>query len=110
MRFCMFCHDFLLIRSARVFVVGFMLVGALLANGATAPDIPSRTEIHVRMIDTLNSGRATAGDIFHGTLAEPIVVNGKQLFPKGADVTGTIAAVHASGRLTDPGELSLILN
>lgn len=110
MRFCMFCHDSLLIRSACVFVVVFMLVGALLANAATAPDIPPQTEIHVRMIDTLNSGRATAGDIFHGTLAEPIVVNGKQLFPKGADVTGTVAAVHASGRLTDPGELSLILN
>ena len=106
----MFCHDSLLIRSARVLVVGFVVAVAMLANAASAPDIPPRTEIHVRMIDSLNSGRATAGDMFHGTLAEPIVVNGKQVFPKGADVTGTVAAVHASGRLTDPGELSLILN
>lgn len=105
----MSCSDSVLIRSTRV-VVAFVFAAAILANAATAPDIPARTEIHVRMIDSLNSGRTTAGDMFHGTLAEPIVVNGKQLFPKGADVTGTVAAVHASGRLTDPGELSLILN
>lgn len=77
---------------------------------ASAPDIPPGTEIRVRIIENLSSGTSSMGDIFHGTLDEPIVVNGKQLFPKGADVTGTVAAVHASGRLSDPGELSLILN
>lgn len=76
----------------------------------TAPDIPAGTEIHVRMIDSLSSGKASSGDIFHGTLEEPIVANGKVLYPKGSDVTGTVVAVHPSGRLTDPGELSLILN
>lgn len=77
---------------------------------ATAPDIPAGTEIQVRVIENLNSGTARLGDIFHGTLDEPIVVSGKQLFPKGADVTGTISGVHASGRLSDPGELTLVLN
>jgi outer membrane lipoprotein SlyB len=106
----MLCSDPLLVRSVRVLVMALVVAGAISAHAASAPDIPARTEIHVRMIDALNSGRATPGDMFHGTLAEPIVVSGKQLFPKGADVTGTVAAVHASGRLTDPGELSLILN
>lgn len=95
---------------SRILVFALMVIGSALAHAASAPDIPPRTEIRVRMIDALSSGRATPGDIFHGTLAEPIVVNGKQVFPQGADVTGTVAAVHASGRLTDPGELSLILN
>jgi hypothetical protein len=106
----MLFHDSLLVRSARVLLLALMVAGAISAGAASAPDIPPRTEIHVRMIDALSSGRATPGDMFHGTLAEPIVVNGKQVFPKGADVTGTIATVHASGRLTDPGELGLILN
>ncbi len=75
-----------------------------------APEIPSGTDVHVRMIDSLSSGQARPGDIFHGTLEEPILVNGKAVVPKGADVTGTVVAVHASGRLTDPGELNLILN
>lgn len=75
-----------------------------------APDIPPGSEIHVRMIDSLSSATAHLGDIFHGTLDQPIMVNGKQVFPKGADVTGTVAGVHPSGRLSDPGELDLVLN
>ncbi len=76
----------------------------------TAPEIPSGTDVHVRMIDSLTSAQAKAGDIFHGTLEEPIVVSGKQVFPKGSDVTGTVVSVHESGRLSDPGELNLVLN
>ena len=77
---------------------------------AAAPDIPAGTEIHVRVTDMLSSGKEHSGDMFYGTLDEPIVINGRQVFPKGADVTGTIVSVHPSGRLTDPGELDLILN
>ncbi|HZP17124.1 MAG TPA: hypothetical protein VFB00_04105, partial [Terriglobales bacterium] len=80
------------------------------SRAAGAPEIPSGTDVHVRMIDSLTSAQARTGDIFHGTLEEPIVVSGKQVFPKGADVTGTVVAVHESGRLSDPGELSLVLN
>src|SRR5581483_10673353 len=90
-------------------LAGCLCFGSLL-QAATAPEIPAGTEIRVRIIENLSSATARLGDIFHGTLDEPIIVNGKQLFPKGADVTGTIAAVHPSGRLTDPGELNLVLN
>ena len=90
-------------------LAGCLCLGSLL-QAATAPEIPPGTEIRVRIIENLSSGTARVGDIFHGTLHEPIVVSGKQLFPKGADVTGTVAAVHPSGRLTDPGELNLVLN
>jgi hypothetical protein len=62
------------------------------------------------MIDSLSSDTAKVGDIFHGTLDQPVMQNGQQLYPRGADVTGTVSAVHASGRLTDPGELRLVLN
>ena len=86
---------------------------SLLAVGqsrSSAPDIPAGTDVHVRMIDSLTSAQAKVGDIFHGTLEEPLLVNGKQVFPKGADVTGTVVAAKESGRLSDPGQLSLVLN
>jgi hypothetical protein len=90
--------------------ISFLLASSLAGLAADTPEIPPATEVHVRMIDTLTSAKATVGDIFHGTLEEPIVIAGKQVFAKGADVTGTIVAVHESGRLSDPGELSLVLN
>jgi outer membrane lipoprotein SlyB len=98
------------ITNTPLLVLAFLLCAGTMSVAASAPDIPPGTEIRVRMIENLSSGTSSTGDMFHGTLDEPIVVNGKQLFPKGADVTGTVAAVHASGRLSDPGELNLILN
>ena len=74
-----------------------------------APGIAPGTTIKVRIIDSLNSGTAQTGDTFHGTLEEPIMVEGKELYPKGADVTGRVTDVHRSGRLSDPGKLELVL-
>ena len=97
----------IVIRVVEILLLTCVVAAPVLA---AAPEIPAGTEIHVRMIDSLNSGTSHAGDIFHGTLDVPIVVNGKQVYPKGADVTGTVVATRASGRLSDSGELTLILN
>jgi hypothetical protein len=72
-------------------------------------DIPPGTTIKIRMIDSLSSGKTQTGDTFHGTLEQPIMVDGKEIYPKGADVTGRVAEVKASGRLSEPGELQLVL-
>src|SRR3989454_8111926 len=74
-----------------------------------APEIPSGTTIKVRMMDKLSSEESQIGDTFHGTLEEPIEVDGKVLYPKGADVMGRVTDVHRSGRLSEPGELDLVL-
>ena len=37
-------------------------------------------------------------------------MNGKELYPKGADVIGRVTDVHPTGRLSEPGELDLVLN
>ena len=73
-------------------------------------EIPSGTSIRVRMIDNLSSEQTQRGDTFRGTLDEPIEVNGRTLYPKGADVIGRVTDVHPTGRLTEPGELDLVLN
>ena len=74
-----------------------------------APNIPPGTTLQVRMISDLSSEIAEVGDTFQGTLEQPITVNGRDLYPKGADVTGRVEDVHRSGRLSDPGMLNLTL-
>ena len=94
-------------------LTSLLLVVACLSLPALAQrdvEIPSGTTIRVRMIDRLSSEENQTGDTFHGTLDEPIVVNGRELYPKGADVIGRITDVHPTGRLSEPGELDLVLN
>jgi len=90
-----------------VFVVSAWAPTMLAQN---APDVPSGTTLKVRIIENLNSEDAKIGDTFHGTLDEAIVAGDHEIYPKGADVDGRIVDVHKSGRLTEPGELDLILN
>jgi hypothetical protein len=78
------------------------------ATGTGGP-IPEGTTVEVRFIDSLNSETAVEGDIFRGTLEQSIVVDGRTLYPRGADVTGRVVGAHRSGRLSDPGELELAL-
>jgi len=87
-----------------------LVVLSLFVLAQKAPEIPSGTTIKVRMIDRLTSAEARIGDNFHATLEEPIMVNDKELYPRGADVTGRVVDVHQSGRLSEPGELDLVLS
>jgi hypothetical protein len=90
----------------------FLLLGLspLSARGQKFLEIPSGTSIRVRMIDNLSSEKTQVGDTFRGTLDEAIQVNGRELYPKGADVIGRVTDVHPTGRLSEPGELDLVLN
>ena len=97
-------------KYCRLLMAGFFtMVLALPGWGDEVPEIPPGTSIKVRIIDQLNSEESETGDIFHGTLDEPIRANGKELYPRGADVSGRVSDVHRSGRLSEPGEVDLIL-
>ena len=96
-------------HRSNVFILLFLLI-ALPVFAQKAPEIPSGTTIKVRMVDRLSSEDARVGDNFHATLEEPITVGEKELYPRGADVTGRVVDVHQSGRLSEPGELDLVLN
>jgi hypothetical protein len=100
----------MVLKYCRLLMAGlFILLLAFPALGEELPEVPPGTSIKVRVIDHLSSEESETGDIFHGTLAEPIRVNGKELYPRGADVSGRVSDVHRSGRVTDPGELDLVL-
>jgi hypothetical protein len=85
------------------------LLGTLAAMAEVNAKIPAGTSVQVRITENLSSETANVGDDFHGSLAAPIVANGRKLFPKGANVTGTVVNVERSGRLSNPGELHLSL-
>jgi hypothetical protein len=87
-----------------------LVAASLPVVGQKNVEIPSGTSISVRMIDKLSSEENQAGETFHGTLDQPVNVNGRELYPRGADVIGRVTDVHPTGRLSEPGELDLVLN
>ena len=81
----------------------------LLVTAAAAETIPSGTKVAVRLESTISSRTAKTGQTFHGTLARTLVINGKTVADAGAPVKGKITHAKSSGRLHDPGELTLRL-
>ena len=72
--------------------------------------IPAGTPLEVRMQSSVSSATASAGQEFEAVLDEPLVVNGKTVAARGADVTGRVIAARHSGRLHDPGYLRITLS
>lgn len=71
--------------------------------------IPAGTPIHIQMIDTVDSATNHAGDIFHASLAFPIVVNGEPIVPTGTDVFVKLTNSSSAGRMAGRSELTLQL-
>src|SRR6266496_459141 len=82
---------------------------AVLAVAAMATTIPAGTKITVRIGSQINSGTAKTGQSFQANLTHNLVVNGKTLAKSGAPAKGKVSFAKSSGRLHDPGELSLRL-
>jgi len=82
----------------------------LLAAMAAAQTIPSGTKLTIRMGSAVSSGDAAAGQKFDGTLASNLVVDGKTIAKTGAPVRGKVTYAKSSGRLHEPGELTLRLS
>jgi hypothetical protein len=81
----------------------------LMAAVAAAQTIPAGTRVTVRMGSGINSSTARSGEKFDATLARDLVVNGKTLATTGMPVHGKVTHAKSSGRLHDPGELTLRL-
>lgn len=97
------------LRNSLILVV---LMAAALAGAAAAAvraNIPAGASLSVRVTEKLSSETSHLGDPFHGTLTAPVVVNGRTMFPQGAEVSGQVVHVKSSGRLSAPGELTLAL-
>lgn len=72
--------------------------------------IPSGVSLAVRLNDTIDSGTAQTGDIFHATLDVPVAVDGDVVIPAHYDVDGHIVNAQASGKFAGQALLELQLD
>jgi hypothetical protein len=79
------------------------LLAMMVAQGGR--ELPSGTEVSVRLIDTIDSERDKAGDQFRASLEDPVSVGGDVVFPKGADVRVRLTQSKESGKFTGKAEL-----
>lgn len=72
--------------------------------------VPSGTAIVVRLIDTIDSATAQAGDKFHATLDAPVAIDGDVVVPAHYDVEGHVVNAQASGKFAGQALLTLQLD
>jgi hypothetical protein len=70
-------------------------------------DVPSGTNLVVRMIDNVDSERDSLGQTYRASIDEPIVVNGQTVIPRGADVMVKLIADTQSGKFSGRTALTL---
>lgn len=73
-------------------------------------EIPSGTEVTVRLIDSIDSEKDDAGASFRASLDAPVVVNGETIAPKGADATVKLIAEDESGKFRGRTVLTIELS
>src|SRR5438105_4810430 len=77
---------------------------------ATAPMvIPAGTVLTVRLGETLGSKTSSAGQGFSATLAEPLMIDGKEVAPRGASASGTVVDAQPLGKFKGGAKLDLRL-
>ncbi|HKW17529.1 MAG TPA: BON domain-containing protein [Terriglobales bacterium] len=76
----------------------------------TPVTVPSGAVLSVRLIDTIDSATAQAGDTFHATLDAPLAVDGDVVVPAHYDVEGHVVNAQASGKFAGQALLALTLD
>jgi hypothetical protein len=71
--------------------------------------VPAGTVVSVRLGETLGSKASQPGQDFSATLAEPIVVEEKEVIPAGADAHGTVVDAKSLGRFKGAARLQIEL-
>ena len=71
--------------------------------------VPAGTAINVVLDQSLASNQSRSGDEFEASVAAPVVIDGKTVFPKGARVHGRVVEARESGRLSHVAQLRLAL-
>lgn len=87
-------------------------LGAVIAStvqAAPEPTLAANTAVAVRLDQSISSETARTGDTFTGALVSDIVVEGKPVAKAGDPVEGRVTYARASGRLKDPGQVTIRL-
>ncbi|MCU1259527.1 MAG: hypothetical protein JWO80_2412 [Bryobacterales bacterium] len=79
------------------------------SRGPSGMEIPSGTQITVRMIDSVDSQVAHLGDTFRASVDEPVYVDNQPVIPRGADVIAKLVEDQQSGKIAGKTVLKLAL-
>jgi hypothetical protein len=79
------------------------------AAGPMGITIPAGTSVTIRMVDAVDSDSSHLGRTYRASLAEPIVINGQTVIPRGADVVTKIAEDQQSGKIEGKTQIALVL-
>jgi hypothetical protein len=80
------------------------------AATAAAVTVPAGQHISVRMIDSIDSARNTAGQVFRASLYQPLVSHGRVIVPAGAPVSVLLTQAKDAGRIKGHSELEVRLS
>ncbi|HLH06523.1 MAG TPA: hypothetical protein VKW78_04750 [Terriglobales bacterium] len=84
------------------------ILAATVAKGLSR-ELPSGTEITIRLIDSIDSEKNNAGDEFRASIDEPITLGDDVIAPKGSDAKVILVTEKESGKLTGKTELTVQL-
>jgi len=81
--------------------------------GEPAPEpvvVPVGTALRVRTTNTLSTAVNSTGETFVGHLEEPLVIDGKTVAEKGAQVTGRVVLSDKGGRVKNVASIGVTLD
>jgi hypothetical protein len=80
-------------------------------NAPTPTELPAGTNLVVRMIEEVDSEKATVGQTFRASLVQAVNFPGTSqvAFPRGSDIVVKLVNAKDSGKLTGKAELTLSL-
>jgi len=82
---------------------------ALMVQQGSARELPSGTEISIRLIDSIDSERNREGDEFRASLEDPITLGNDVVVKKGADARLKLVNEQESGKFSGKAGLTVQL-
>jgi hypothetical protein len=82
---------------------------SLMVEQGSGRELPTGTEIAVRLIDSIDSEVNAVGDEFRASLEEPLTLGTEVIAPKGANATVKLVDTAESGRIRGRTSLTLQL-
>ncbi|MEO7189745.1 MAG: hypothetical protein ABI051_01665 [Vicinamibacterales bacterium] len=69
--------------------------------------VPASTSIAVRLSTAISSERSRLEDTVRAELAEPVMIDGDQILPAGADIVGTVTRANPAGKVKGRASLGV---
>lgn len=88
-------------------MAGTLLMAVSVWAQTAAPSVPEGTPLKVTLQTTISTFSSRVGDPFQGKLAEPVVVDGKQLIPAGTVIEGRVTKLSGPRRIKGKPSIGL---